>query len=135
VGTKDARLYLYDRDAHDLIVRRDLTRRENATGILPPGVPTHVCPGSLGGVEWNGPAFDPANGLLYVNTVDWCVTITPQTSKERNPGGGTPAFDPPEKARGWLRAFDAFTLQERWHYEADSPIPADRSLEVYQPIW
>jgi alcohol dehydrogenase (cytochrome c) len=124
VGTKDARLYLYDRDKHSLIARRDLTRRENDTGVLPPGVPTHVCPGSLGGVEWNGPAFDPANGLLYVNTVDWCVTITPQTNKERNPGGGTPAFDPPDKARGWLRAFDAADLREKWHYQADSPMLA-----------
>jgi alcohol dehydrogenase (cytochrome c) len=33
-------------------------------------------------------------------------------------------MDPPEKARGTLRAFDAETAKERWVYNADSPMLA-----------
>jgi hypothetical protein len=27
-------------------------------------------------VEWNGPAYNPRNGTLYVNAVDWCTTFS-----------------------------------------------------------
>lgn len=124
VGSKDARLYLYDRDRHTLVTQRELIERQNATGVLPSGKPTHVCPGGLGGVEWNGPAFDPSIGLLFVNTNDWCMTLTPQNPGDFMPAGGVPVLDPPDKARGWLRAFDAATGNERWHYHADSPMLA-----------
>lgn len=124
VGSKDARLYLYDRDHHTLIATRDLIERQNASGVLPPGLPTHVCPGGLGGVEWNGPAFDPSTSLVFVNTVDWCMTLTPQKPGDFMPAGGVPALDPADQARGWLRAFDAVTGDERWHYHADGPMLA-----------
>lgn len=124
VGSKDARLYLYDRDRHTLVARRDLIARLNDIGVLPAGKPTRVCPGGLGGVEWNGPAFDPTNKLVFVNTDDWCMTLTPQGAGEFTPAGGIPVLDPPDKARGWLRAFDAVTGEERWHYQADCPMLA-----------
>jgi alcohol dehydrogenase (cytochrome c) len=124
VGSKGAQLFLYDRDRRTLIARRDLIERQNATGVLPPGIPTHVCPGGLGGVEWNGPAFDPSTGLVFVNTDDWCMTLTPQKLGDFMPAGGIPALDPADKARGWLRAFDAVTGDERWYYHADSPMLA-----------
>jgi alcohol dehydrogenase (cytochrome c) len=124
VGSKDARLYFYDRKTHKLIARRDLTARENAEGVLPPGKPFHVCPGLFGGVEWNGPAFDPADNLVFVNTVDWCMTLTPQTETQVMPAGGLPIPDPIETARGWLRAFDATTGQEKWHFESAAPMLA-----------
>jgi len=34
-----------------------------------------ACPGPSGGVEWNGPAFDPDSRTLYVGAVDWCYTF------------------------------------------------------------
>jgi glucose dehydrogenase len=124
VGTKDARLYLYERDRHTLIARRDLTARLNDSGVLAPGVPTRVCPGTLGGVEWNGPAFGPSNHFLFVNSVDWCATITAQEKKDFLPAGGITVLDPPGSGRGWLRAYDAKTGEERWHYAANSPMYA-----------
>ena len=124
VASKDARLYLYDRDQHTLQARRDLATHLNDTGPLPAGQPTRVCPGGLGGVEWNGPAYDAAHSLLFVNTDDWCVTITPQSKGHFMAVGGIPVIDPPDKARGWLRAFDAATGEERWHYQADTPMLA-----------
>ncbi len=36
---------------------------------------TRFCPGSQGGAEWNGAAFDPANDLIFTGEVDWCTTV------------------------------------------------------------
>jgi alcohol dehydrogenase (cytochrome c) len=126
VGSKDARLYLYDRDTHALLARQDLARRLNDTMMPEPGVPIRFCPGALGGVEWNGPAYSPLDRMVYVNTVDWCMTLTVQKKLDSssNPYGGLPVFDPPDEARGSLRAFDAATGTPIWSYEAHSPMVA-----------
>jgi quinoprotein glucose dehydrogenase len=43
------------------------------------GTPTIVFPGFDGGAEWGGSAFDPATGLLYVNSNDiaWSGALAP----------------------------------------------------------
>ncbi len=123
VGSKDAELYIYDRDTHALVARKTLTRRENDTAPLPPGKPVHVCPGSVGGVEWNGPAYDPVRRMVYVNTVDWCSTYTSQPAKDAE-FGGMMKMDPSEQARGALLAFDAGTGEPRWSYHAAAPMLA-----------
>jgi quinoprotein glucose dehydrogenase len=40
-------------------------------------------PGTDGGGEWGGPAFDPASGLLYVNSNEqpWVVHLVPRSDK------------------------------------------------------
>jgi alcohol dehydrogenase (cytochrome c) len=126
VGSKDARLYIYDRDSHALLARKDLTaRRINDTLALTPGKPTYICPGTMGGVEWNGPAYDPAAGIVAVNTVDWCLTLTLEAKAGDNPYGiSALVMDPASQARGWLRAFAAATGAPRWSYHADSPMLA-----------
>jgi PQQ-dependent dehydrogenase (methanol/ethanol family) len=125
VGSKDSRLYIYDRDSHALIARKNLQLRVNDTAVPQPGVPIHSCPGTMGGVEWNGPAFDPATGSVFVNSVDWCSTFTLERRiGEAELGAAALAFDPIEGARGWLRAFDAETGSERWAYSANSPMLA-----------
>jgi PQQ-dependent dehydrogenase (methanol/ethanol family) len=126
VGSKDARLYFYDRAGHALLARRDLGRRFNDTITPQPGVPLRLCPGALGGVEWNGPAYSPVERMVYVNSVDWCMTLTVQKSqgKASNPYGGIPVFDPPSEARGSLRGFDAATGEQMWTYEANTPMLA-----------
>jgi alcohol dehydrogenase (cytochrome c) len=123
VGSKDARLYIYDRNSHALIARKDLTKRVNDTLLLAE-TGTHVCPGFLGGVEWNGPAYDPLNRMVFVNTVDWCGTFKRAKNARENAQGGTGTTDPPSEARGWLRAFDAASGEERWSYEAGTPMLA-----------
>jgi alcohol dehydrogenase (cytochrome c) len=121
VGSKDARLYLYDRDTHRLIASKDLARRWNDTVVPQPGVPLYFCPGFTGGVEWFGPAYDPTLSMLYVNAVDRCATMT--LANPRSPDdtiGGKLVFDPPEKSHGSLRAFNAFTGAALW---ADEQLP------------
>ena len=79
---------------------------------------THFCPGIQGGNEWNGAAYSPATNLLYTGSVDWCanVMLKRDTVNFPPPGQGywfgaeTPQpqiMDPPERARGWVTAFDA----------------------------
>jgi alcohol dehydrogenase (cytochrome c) len=121
VGSKDARLYLYDRDKHTLIARKDLARRLNDTVVPVRGVPLYVCPGFTGGVEWNGPAYDPTSGLLFVNSVDRCATMKVADPRaDDDTIGGALTFDPPEKSHGSLRAFDAATGAAVW---ADDSLP------------
>jgi alcohol dehydrogenase (cytochrome c) len=125
VGSKDARLYIYDRDTHDLIARKDLARRLNESLPLPTDHPIHVCPGVSGGVNWNGPAIDPLAGTIFVNSVDWCANLTMQKKgNSSDPLGGTYILDPTSDTRGWLRAFDAQTGEERWAYAADTSMLA-----------
>jgi len=125
VGSKDGEVYFYDRDSHQLLAREDVSNRVNVGIALSYMRATRVCPGVSGGVEWNGPAFDPQNGLLFVNSVDWCSTLTPQRpGSPATPVGGSWRMDPPESARGGLHAFDAATRQERWTYAADTPMHA-----------
>jgi alcohol dehydrogenase (cytochrome c) len=125
VGSKDARLYIYDRDSHALLARKDLAQHLNVD--LPVSTkPLHVCPGIMGGVEWNGAAYDPVNRMLFVNSVDWCATLTRQDPD--HPGafglGGQYIQDPPKQATGSLRAFDAATGSERWAYSDGGPMVA-----------
>jgi alcohol dehydrogenase (cytochrome c) len=37
------------------------------------------CPGSSGGSEWNGPAYDPDVNLIITGEMDWCTTVIRQT--------------------------------------------------------
>jgi len=123
VGSKDAFLYIYDRDTHALVAKKPLTRRVNDTAPLLPGKPVRVCPGSVGGVEWNGPAYDPVRRMVFVNTVDWCSTYTSQPGKDEE-FGGMMKMDPSDQARGALLAFDAGTGAPRWTYHAPAPMLA-----------
>jgi PQQ-dependent dehydrogenase (methanol/ethanol family) len=124
VTNKAGWLYLYDRDTHALLSKSEVSIHSNADA--PVGLtPMHVCPGLEGGVEWNGPAYDPSQKALYVGSIDWCGTFS------RKPSGyvagsmymeGRFEADPPASARGWLRAFDAATGRQRWAYRDAAPI-------------
>ncbi len=124
VVSKDGWLYLYDRDSHALLSKSEVSL--HVTADVPVGIePLHTCPGIEGGVEWNGPAYDPQLGALYVGSVDWCGSFSRKATGyvEGRPyfeGQFTP--DPPESARGWVRAFDAATGQQRWAYHDAAPV-------------
>jgi len=65
-----------------------------------------VCPGAIGGVQWNGPAYNPGTGMLYVNAADFCAITK----------------DPIEKSTGWLTAIDAETGKVAWRYASVRPM-------------
>lgn len=124
---KDGLLHALDRQSHARLYATPVTTRRNVDApVTRPG--TVACPGILGGVEWNGPAYDPGTGLLFVPAVDWCYkfTLAPPDSIRYVPGefflGGTveAASDP----RGWLTAVDAHDGSVRWRYHSAMPMVA-----------
>lgn len=126
IAGKDGVLHGVDRAKHDAVFRLPITTILNADKKpTPQGV--RACPGVLGGVEWNGPAFDPTTGTLYVGSVDWCATFT--SGKYEYIQGqlymGT-GFKPDkaEDATGWVHAVDGTTGRIKWKYKADRPIVA-----------
>ena len=123
---KDGLLKLIDRDTHEQLYSVPFVTRENVD--VPLGDAVRVCPGPLGGAEWSSPPYDPSTNTLFEPANDWCAVI----QKDKEPPhfdadfylGGLPHFDPWEKARGRLTAFDASTGKERWRYDASKPMLA-----------
>ncbi|MDG2005353.1 MAG: PQQ-binding-like beta-propeller repeat protein [Novosphingobium sp.] len=125
VGTKEGFVYIYDRDTQEQVARTPIVPRLNDT--LPfTDKPLRVCPGTTSGVEWNGPAFDPSSGSLFVNTVDWCATYTATKPQGYKRGSwyveADVAYDPPEKMKGWTYALDGATGEVRWSRKAPKPM-------------
>jgi alcohol dehydrogenase (cytochrome c) len=128
VSGKDGLLRVLDRDTHEQLYEVPITTR---TGVeeKPTIEGVHGCPGLLGGMEWNGPAYSPAAKTLYVATVDWCGTFTklpnpPAFTLNAHYYGGAVTPDPRDQARGWLYAIDAATGTVRWHEQWPTPLVA-----------
>jgi alcohol dehydrogenase (cytochrome c) len=126
---KNGYLYIVDRKTHRLTSKTPVTTiKKAASAPTPAGV--HVCPGAVGGVEWNGAAFSPPNNALYVGSVDWCFTLMSGPVKYEAPlfflGTGTTADyrTAREPKTGWVVAADASNGTVRWRYHADSPVLA-----------
>jgi alcohol dehydrogenase (cytochrome c) len=128
---KDGMLRLLDRDSHDLLYGVPFTSRVN-TEVPVTTTPVRVCPGTLGGEEWNGSAYDRQLNYLMVPSTDWCARFSrdaapPDPHKEHTHGyyfGGDAKFDPWSTSRGRLTAFDAATGREKWRYKAEKPLIA-----------
>jgi alcohol dehydrogenase (cytochrome c) len=117
IGGKDGYLYILDRDTHKLLSKTAVTTiKPGATPPTPEGV--HACPGTTGGVEWNGPAYSPETHLVYVGAVDWCGYFT----SNPRPFVGSAKYDP--SRTGWIYAIDGATGKTQWRYHASSPVLA-----------
>jgi len=128
VSGKDGLLRVLDRDTHEPLYELPITTR---TGWeeKPTVEGAHGCPGLLGGMEWNGPAYSPQAKTIYVSTVDWCGTFTrlpdpPGYQQNAHYYGGSVTPDPRDQARGWLRAIDVSSGKERWVQKWPTPLVA-----------
>jgi alcohol dehydrogenase (cytochrome c) len=122
---KDGILRTLDRARKEALYETPVTTIENySVPVTSKGV--HACPGILGGVEWNGPAYNPLTKMLYTPAVDWCGTFraSPDEEVKLAPGslymGGTYRQD--EKRQGWISAIDAVTGEARWKYRSAEPV-------------
>ena len=128
---KDGLLRVLDRDSKNIIYSVPFTNRVNVDVPLTT-TPVRVCPGILGGEEWNGSAYYAKESLLIVPATDWCAelskdTTAPDPEKEHSRGayiGGQAKFEPWSAARGRLTAFDAATGHEKWRHDAAKPLVA-----------
>jgi len=128
VSGKDGLLYVLDRDTHETLYQLEITTRQNID-VKPTVAGVHRCPGLLGGMEWNGPAYDPASKTLYVATVDWCGTFNktkdpPEFTPFAHYYGGSVTPDPRDQSRGWLQAIDSTTGKVRWKKQWPTPLVA-----------
>lgn len=127
VGSKNGHVYIYDRDTHALVSKAQVSIQSN-TDVAFDRQPVHVCPGFVGGVQWNGPAYDPRLGRLFVNAVDWCATFKRDKLVGFQSGApyleGSPELDPATESRGTLKALDGLTGREAWSYSAPKPMIA-----------
>ena len=145
-GSKDGYVYNIDPssvtmsgDPGQMVVRSkaQVTTRENVDVPFSTERETRFCPGVQGGVEWNGPAYHPGLGLLYVNAIDWCTSVRmqPTASIKGAPGaswtGAEPAdgwlfgrHDPVEQWKGWVTAFDPESGEVKWKIQTPKPMVA-----------
>jgi PQQ-dependent dehydrogenase (methanol/ethanol family) len=133
VTAKDGYVHLLDGATGKLLTKTQVTTRSNDTAPLTTQG-THYCPGVAGGEEWNGAAISRANGMLYVNAVDWCNTVklSPAdahaafvaTGGGAGFGGGIALPDSLSAAHGWTTALDAATGAQKWHVRMPTPMVA-----------
>ena len=124
IGSKDGYLYGVNRETHERVFKTPVT-----TIKQPDRSPTtqgvHSCPGPLGGVEWNGPAYDHLAKQIVVGSVDWCALFK-SDEVDYQPGkflfAGSYVLD--DAKHGWVRAFDPDSGAQRWQYRADAPVVA-----------
>jgi alcohol dehydrogenase (cytochrome c) len=137
VAPKDGHLYGFDLATDALLYRKPVTRVENADAPFAANKPIHFCPGSVGGAEWNGPAYDPQTNLILTGEVDWCTTVMLEPKKQveavapGKPWSGEDSInpfntwgkqDPFGDWAGWLYASDADTGAWKWRVKTNYPI-------------
>src|SRR5215475_4855314 len=125
---KEGVLHVVNRDDGKLVFKLPMTTVLNHdTPITSEGV--RVCP--VAGVQWNGPAYSPLTGLLYVNAIDWCtvfrlgpdhkwVATIPYTGLAN--GWGT--NDPTTQWSGWINAVDPKSGKMAWRIHTPTPMYA-----------
>ena len=134
---KDGHLYAFNLADHTLLYHPAVTRVENADVAFTAGDSVHFCPGSVGGAEWNGPAFDPVTNLILVGEVEWCTTVRvkpeakvlqtkagqPWSAEDSiNPYNTWGKQDPFGHWAGWVYAVDADSGEWRWRVKTNYPV-------------
>lgn len=137
VTPKNGFLYGFDLADDHLLYKSPETRIENTTATFSAAKSVHFCPGSTGGAEWNGAAYDPVTNLNYVGEVDWCTTVTLVSEQKladvpvgqpwsgeasTNPFNTWGKPDPFGQWGGWVTANDADTGQWRWRARSNYPV-------------
>jgi PQQ-dependent dehydrogenase (methanol/ethanol family) len=125
---KEGILHVVNRDDGKVVFKLPMTTVLNHdVPITAEGV--RVCP--VAGVQWNGPAYSPITGLLYVNAIDWCtvfklgpdpkwIATIPYTGLSN--GWGT--NDPIDKWSGWINAVDPKSGKMAWRIKTTAPMYA-----------
>jgi len=137
VAPKDGHLYGIDLNTNAVLYREPVTRIENPDAPFSPDKSVHFCPGSVGGAEWNGPAYDPQTNLIYIGEVEWCTTVGLMPAEKIaasapgqpwsgeasiNPFNTWGKADPYFDWAGWTYAVDADTGAWKWRAKTNYPI-------------
>ncbi len=124
IAGKDGYVHGLDRITNKLVFKTAVTTQFKQDP-KPTAKGSRHCPGNIGGVQWNGPAYDDVNHSLIVGSVDWCF-ITTKTQPDYARGqlrfGGKSAPAPGEKASGWVTALDADSGKVKWKFRTEAPV-------------
>ena len=131
VTPKDGFIYNYDLTAGRRLFRLPVTTQFNTKAPMSArGV--RFCPGTKGGSEWNGPAYDQANDTVITGQVDWCATVhfedddkIMSVARAQAWTGSTDGFgvtDPVAQWAGWVTSLDALSGKQRWKFKAPNPV-------------
>lgn len=126
VAGKDGYLHGLDRTTRKLLFKTAVTTQFKEAPA-PTRQGARHCPGNIGGVQWNGPAYDVALNQLVVGAVDWCFISTmtdPDYVRGQLKFGGSTKPAPNEKATGWVTAVDSDTGTVKWKYRTEAPVVA-----------
>jgi alcohol dehydrogenase (cytochrome c) len=140
IAGKDGHVFGIDRESHRLIFKTAGTTIANAGPV--DATLKLVCPGTLGGAQWNGTAYHPGIGVLYSGMVDWCFYYStkdyetdPAGWSVTEPDAGYPGgWKEPEhhtlradfskQPTGWVTAMDGETGRVLWKYHAEAQVLA-----------
>jgi alcohol dehydrogenase (cytochrome c) len=123
IAGKDGTVLGIDRDSKELVFRTPGTTRANDG---PYGAtPTLVCPGTLGGAQWNGAGYNSDTGTLYTGMVDWCwYYVQLPNPKDPSHPFSTPIWNFSAPPRGQITAIDGESGDILWQYHAAGPVLA-----------
>jgi mono/diheme cytochrome c family protein len=126
VAGKSGRVYGVDRATQTLAFDTPTTTLENDQEPLDANW-KYVCPGLQGGSQFNGTAYHPETGTLYVGMGDHCAWFIKDT--RYGSGGGVVVKDWAAAAKlkaptGWITALDGETGQVLWRYHTESQVQA-----------
>jgi alcohol dehydrogenase (cytochrome c) len=128
IASKDGHVYGIDRGSQVLVFKTPATTIADADVPLEQ-TPKLVCPGVLGGAQFNGTAYHPGTGALYVGMVDACTYFRKDFPALR--GSVEPVTSPDfsmrpvvVQPRGWITAMDGETGRVLWNYRAESQVQA-----------
>lgn len=126
---KDGYLHVVDRATGEMRFKAPIVSRyDNGTTPIPTTSYLRFCP--VAAAQWNGPAFSPASGLLYMNGIDWCGSAIKGPTPTYQPGKsylgwatptGYAKLDPIQQAFGWINAFDPGNGRLMWRYQLATP--------------
>lgn len=122
VTGKSGRVYGYDRTTRSPVFDVPATTMAHDQEPLDSNW-KWVCPGA--GAQYNGTAYDPRLGSIFVGMLDWCryFKSTPPTSDTDYAGGSTTP-DYSASPEGRITALKAGTGQTIWRYQNDAPVIA-----------
>ena len=126
LGSKNGYVYSVSRATHKAVFKTPITTILNADQ-RPTREGVRACPGALGGVEWNGPAFDPTTRTIYVGSVDWCMTFKTggyEYARGQWYFGTQMIYEPTDSAVGWVYALDGTEGRVRWRFRTPKPVVA-----------
>ena len=129
---KDGYLHVVNRATGQIRFMSPIVSRfENGTTAIPTTSDVRFCP--VAAAQWNGPAFSPASGYLYMNGIDWCGSAIKGPTPTYQPGkpylglatpSGFPQLDPIDQAFGLINAFDPKDGKLIWSYRDSAPLVA-----------